>query len=207
VISFQPRLPGRPRQADVFGRRCCCDTLRNQLADLVDAISVSAIATLATPRVTVFKAFRQLDDLAVPVSKCKDVRLLALHSLAASRISSCLRVGVLVIESHRWNLSGILDYDWLTLRSPPGRPTEGSATVLGDERQKTAVSTVAAHRRAHEPGRGTGLGRHGKRRSCRGCGNWAGPTATRSVPQRAKRSARPRLWLVHRGFRHARSEH
>ena len=43
---------------------------------------------------------------------------------------------------------------------------------------RAAGRADAAHRRAHERGRGrSGSGRPASRRSCRGCSNWAGPTA------------------------------
>jgi hypothetical protein len=53
VVELQPFLPRRPRHADVFDRCCCSNTLRDQLADFVDAsaqitgsVALAALARL-----------------------------------------------------------------------------------------------------------------------------------------------------------------
>jgi hypothetical protein len=83
VIRIESKLPTTElarEQADVLAfvnkNRGGCDALCYDLANLVDAVGVGAKTTLASLRVTVLEAWRQLDYFSIPVSECKDVGLL-----------------------------------------------------------------------------------------------------------------------------------
>ena len=52
------------------------NSLRNQFANLVDAVAVTTVAALTPCRVAGLEACGQLLDLSIPVGKCKHVGLL-----------------------------------------------------------------------------------------------------------------------------------
>jgi hypothetical protein len=80
-------------QADVLAfvnkNRGGCDALCDDLTDFIDAVAVSTSAAHAIACQTILEAWWQLDDLAIPVSECKQIGFLLTRKLSV--IGACDR--------------------------------------------------------------------------------------------------------------------
>ena len=77
VIKLCPLVPRCITHTDITRRCHHSNALSNQLTNLIDTISISTTATLASHYVASLKTFRQLLDLTILVSECKYISLLA----------------------------------------------------------------------------------------------------------------------------------